>query len=152
MKRYRERLTVPAVWWVLGLLFAASCAAAVGFYLGPIWGIAAGVAALAVATAVCVSAATVIGVDEERLWVGRAMIELTYVGGCEALDEPQTKARSGPQADARAYLVLRPYVRTAVEVTVTDSADPVPYWLISTRRPAALAAAVESARAARPAR
>ena len=34
-------------------------------------------------------------------------------------------------------------------MTVSDDADPVPYWLISTRRPVALAAAVEAARAAR---
>lgn len=146
--RYRERLTVPPAWWALGVLFAVSCAAAVGFYLGLTWGIGVGLAALAVAGAVLVSAATVIRLDSERLLVGRAMIELDYVGGCRALDEAETRARSGPQADARAYLVLRPYVRTAVEVTVADAADPVPYWLVSTRRPVALAAAVEDARAA----
>ena len=62
------------------------------------------------------------------------MIELDYVGGCQALDEAETSERSGAGADARAYLVLRPYVKTAVEVTVSDAADPVPYWLVSTRR------------------
>ena len=46
------------------------------------------------------------------------MIELDYVGGCRALDQAETSERSGPGADARAYLVLRPYVKTAVEVTV----------------------------------
>jgi hypothetical protein len=141
-------LTVPILWWVLGVLFALSCAAAVGFYLGLAWGIGVGLSALALAAAVLAAAATVIRLEAERLFVGRAMIELDYVGGCRALDEAETRARSGPEADARAYLVLRPYVRTAVELTVADAADPVPYWLISTRRPVALAAAVEDARAA----
>jgi hypothetical protein len=141
-------LTVPILWWVLGVLFALSCAAAVGFYLGLAWGIGVGLSALALAAAVLAAAATVIRLEAERLFVGRAMIELDYVGGCRALDEAETRARSGPEADARAYLVLRPYVRTAVELTVADAADPVPYWLFSTRRPVALAAAVEDARAA----
>jgi Protein of unknown function (DUF3093) len=145
-------LTVPTVWWVLGVLFALSCGAAVGFYLGLAWGIGLGLAALAVGAAVLISAATVIRLEADRLFVGRAMIQLDYVGGCRALDEAETRARSGPEADARAYLVLRPYVRTAVELTVADAADPVPYWLISTRRPVGLASAVEDARAARASR
>ncbi len=146
---YRERLTVPALWWGLAVLLAGSMGVAVGAYVGFWWGMGVGVIALAVATAVLLSAAVVITVDGARLCVGRAMIEISYLGGCRALDQAATGDRSGPNADARAYLVLRPYIRTSVEVTVSDPADPVPYWLISTRRPAALAAAVEDARAAR---
>ena len=58
------------------------------------------------------------------------------------LDADQARRRAGVDADARAHLVLRPYVATAVEITLDDPADPVPYWLVSTRRPDALAAAV----------
>ncbi len=140
---------MPLLWWLLALLLAGSGAVAVGFYLGLAWGIGVGAAGLAIAAAVGSSAATVITVDDERLQVGRAMIEFDYVGGCQALDEAETSRRSGAGADARAYLVLRPYVKTAVEVTVSDAADPVPYWLVSTRRPDTLAAAVEAARALR---
>ncbi|HEY5845311.1 MAG TPA: DUF3093 domain-containing protein [Microlunatus sp.] len=147
--RYRERLTVPALWWGLAVLLALSMSVAVGVYLGFGLGIGVGLIALGAATAILFSAAVVITVDADRLCVGRAMIEVSYLGGCQALDQAATRDRSGPKADARAYLVLRPYIRTSVEVTVTDHADPVPYWLISTRRPVALAAAVEDARAAR---
>ncbi len=59
------------------------------------------------------------------------------------LDAEQTRRRAGVEADARAHLVLRPYVSTAVEITLDDPADPVPYWLVSTRRPEALAAALD---------
>jgi hypothetical protein len=49
------------------------------------------------------------------------------------------------EADARAHLVLRPYIKTAVEITLDDPDDPVPYWLVSTRRPQQLAAALREA-------
>ncbi len=42
----------------------------------------------------------------------------------------------------RAFLMLRPYLSRAVRVAITDPADPAPYWLISTRRPDDLAAAL----------
>ena len=58
------------------------------------------------------------------------------------LDAAGTRARSGVEADARAHLVLRPWVSTTVELTLADPADPVPYWLVSTRRPGALASAL----------
>jgi hypothetical protein len=41
--------------------------------------------------------------------------------------------------------VLRPYIKTAVEITLDDDDDPVPYWLISTRNPEPLAAALRDA-------
>ena len=34
-------------------------------------------------------------------------------------------------------------MRTAVEITLDDPEDPVPYWLVSTRRPQQLAAALQ---------
>jgi hypothetical protein len=42
-------------------------------------------------------------------------------------------------------LVLRPYIKTAVEITLNDQDDPVPYWLVSSRHPQQLAAALQNA-------
>ena len=47
-------------------------------------------------------------------------------------------------ADARAYLVLRPYLKRAVKVEITDPADPAPYWLVCTRHPEELAKALNA--------
>jgi hypothetical protein len=41
---------------------------------------------------------------------------------------------------------LRAWARTAVRVEVLDPADPTPYWLVSTRRPDELAAAIAAGR------
>jgi hypothetical protein len=143
---FRERLSVPLLWWVLAALFAVSLLAAVGFYLGPVWGLGVFVAALAVPAGLFLSAAVLIEVDSDELRIGRAVLERAYIGGCLALDGPAAELRGGTGADARAHLVLRPYVAGAVEITLDDPADPVPYWLVSTRRPGRLAAALADER------
>ncbi len=142
---FRERLTVPLLWWVPALGLAGSMLLAFGFYLGPVWGIGVGLATLAIAGGVFASASIRLTVEGSELHVGRAVLDLAYAGEARALPADQTRRRADLDADARAYLVLRPYVATAVEVTLADADDPAPYWLVSTRRPAELAAAIERA-------
>jgi hypothetical protein len=142
---FRERLTVPIMWWVLAGLFSLSVLIAVAAYLGPTWGVGTAVATFLVAAAIFASASIVINVGDKELHVGRATIEHAYIAGCQALTAEETRRRTGIEADARAHLVLRPYIRTAVEITLEDPVDPVPYWLVSTRRPQRLAAALQDA-------
>ncbi|MBA3529637.1 MAG: DUF3093 family protein, partial [Propionibacteriaceae bacterium] len=84
--RYRERLTPPLSWWVLLGLFSMSMLVAFGFYLGPLWGICAAVATFSVMAAVFLAASTVIVVTDSQLLVGRANIELPYLGEIIPLD------------------------------------------------------------------
>jgi Protein of unknown function (DUF3093) len=142
---FHERLTVPAVWWLLAGLFALSVLLAVGAYLGPVWAVGTTVATLLVAAAIFASASIAISVDTDQIRVGRAAIEHRYIAGCRALDAEETRRRGGVEADARAHMVLRPYVKTAVEIILDDSDDPVPYWLVSTRHPQRLSAAMHEA-------
>jgi hypothetical protein len=143
--RYRERLSVPVAWWVLSGLFALSMLVAFGFYLGPVWGLGTALGSFLVMAAVFAAAGIRIGVDATHLRVGRAAVEFRYLGDVRPLDAQQARLRRGPQADARAYLVLRPYIHTAVEIVLTDAEDPVPYWLVASRRPRAFAAALSGA-------
>jgi DUF3093 family protein len=149
---FRERLSVPALWWVLAVGFVLSLLLAIGLYLGPAWGIGAASAGLAVAAGLFTRSAVVILVDPQAIRIGRAQIEHRYIAGSRALDAEATRRRGGVEADARAHLVLRPYIGTAVEITLDDPADPVPYWLVSSRRPIQLAAALTAASGGRPAR
>jgi hypothetical protein len=142
---FRERLTVPIIWWVLAGLFSLSVLVAVGAYLGPAWALGTSIATLLVAAAIFGSAAILISVDEQEIRVGRASIEHAYIATCRALDAEQTRRRTGVEADARAHLVLRPYIKTTVEITLGDPEDPVPCWLVSTRHPQRLAAALRDA-------
>jgi DUF3093 family protein len=140
---FRERLTVPIIWWVLAGLFSLSVLIAVGAYLGPAWGVGTSVAMLLVAAAIFGFASIVISVDEREIQVGRAAIEHLYIATSRALNAEETRRRTGVEADARAHMVLRPYIKTTVEITLDDPEDPVPYWLVSTRHPQRLAAALQ---------
>ena len=140
--RFRERVSVPPGWWVLAVLFAVTLGVAIGYYLGVPWSLGVGVGTFVVIVLGFRTARYVTEVDEGSVRVGRAVIGREWVGAVRPLDAATTRARSGVDADARAHLVLRPWVSTSVELMLTDPADPVPYWLVSTRRPGALATAL----------
>ncbi len=48
----------------------------------------------------------------------------------------------------RRFLLARPYLPRSVYIEVTDRAQGRPYWLVGTRRPDELAAAIEACRGA----
>jgi hypothetical protein len=147
MRVYHERLRVPVSWWVLGMTSVLMLGA--GFLAGFDWE-----PALAVYGILAVSlAAFLIGwgrlrteVAAGELRVGRDRLPLAVAGEVTALDEEQTRALRGPRADPAAYLMARPYLPRSVYIAVDDPAARGPYWLIGTRRPEELAAAIEAAR------
>src|SRR5690349_1676368 len=104
--------------------------------------IIAAIAALVVAGFLKYGALAVRVADGE-LRAGRAHLPLQYVGAVTPLDKEQTRLLAGRDANARAYLAMRPYVKRAVRIDVADAADPTPYWLVSTRKPKQLAAALD---------
>jgi hypothetical protein len=140
---YDERLTVPLRWWVQGIMFIATLwlAMIVSLPAALAWGLTAAIIAL-LALAFSAYGSARIVVADGRLRAGRARIEAGYLGGAEALDPEAARRAAGMEADARAYLLLRPYLTRAVKVQISDPADPAPYWLLSTRHPERLAAAI----------
>jgi hypothetical protein len=147
---YAERLSVPLRWWVQGTMLVASFWLAVLAAMPPeleyIAWTATGVAmALLIAGFISYGSARV-GVVGDHLQAGRARIPLALVGQAQALDAEAMRRQAGRDADARAHLVVRPYLKRGVRVDVADPADPVPYWLLSCRRPERLVAALESSR------
>jgi hypothetical protein len=149
MRVYHERLRVPVTWWVLGMISVFMLGA--GFLAGFDWEPA--LAVYAVLTVIL--AAILIGwgwlrteVADGELRVGRDRLPLSLAGEVTALDQEQTRALRGPRADPAAYLIARPYLPRSVYIAVDDPAARGPYWLIGTRRPDELAAAIEAARPA----
>ncbi|MDZ5661964.1 DUF3093 domain-containing protein [Nocardioides sp. S-58] len=144
---YAERLTVPLRWWAQGTMLVASLWLAVLAATPEVvaWSVTAGALAVMVALFVSYGSARV-AVDRQAFRAGRAQVPLEHVGAVTPLDADDVRRLAGVEADARAYLVLRPYLKRGVRVDITDPADPTPYWLVSSRRPDALASALEAAR------
>ncbi|MEP9365388.1 DUF3093 domain-containing protein [Nocardioides sp. CN2-186] len=140
---YSERLGVPLRWWVQGTMLVATLwlAVVVALPAAAAWTVTA--VALAVLGLVLWSFGSArISVTDGTFRAGRAHIAAQHLGAVTALDADQTRRTAGVDADARAYLLLRPYLKRAVKVEITDRADPAPYWLICTRHPEELAKAL----------
>jgi hypothetical protein len=170
MRVYHERLRVPFSWWLLGL--ATMLLLATEVVAGYAWPIAVAIYVVLVGLVAAVlwswSRPTVL-VTEEELRVGPACLPLAAVGEVTALDEAQARSLRGPRGDPAAFLMMRPYLRQAVYVEVarpgaetrarrrlrgfrlrvetTRPAAEAPYWLVCTRHPAGLVAAINGARA-----
>lgn len=147
MRSYAERLRVPAAYWWLGMLTAVIFASIVwaGFSL------LVTIASYVVFCGGCAAALLLWGratieVSSGELRVGTATLPLAMAGEVAALDEAQVQALRGPRADPRAFMLIRPYLKLAVYIEVIGEHQDRPFWLIGTRRPAELAAAIERSR------
>lgn len=139
MREYQERLW-PTPWvWALAFGVVVMLAWALGFALGPVWGVATLVGGVLV---VCASfAATVprITITATQLSVRHATLPLVAIIGATPLDAPMVREtlRSPPGIT---FLAVRPWAtQSGVLLDIGDPADPHTHWLISSRRPTALA-------------
>lgn len=140
---YDERLGVPLRWWVQGTMLVASLWLAVVVAVPGVvaWVVTIVAMGLLVLALVSFGSARVSVVDGE-FRAGPAHIAVVHLGAVAPLDAETTRRTAGVDADPRAYLLLRPYLKRAVRVEITDPADPAPYWLVSTRHPDELAQAL----------
>lgn len=144
---YTERLFVPLRWWVQTTMLLASLWLA--FVVAtPLWvaNLAVGGLAVVVLVLLLLLGGVRVGVDDGHLLAGPARIPVHLLGEAEALDAAGTRRVHGVDADARAFLLTRPYLKRSVRVAVLDPEDPAPYWLVSTRHPDRLVAALDAAR------
>jgi hypothetical protein len=145
---YDERLRVPLRWWALGTMFVASLL--IAFLVAtPLWlALSAAGIVVVVWVGMFVSYGSArVAVRDGVLTAGRARVPVAQLGDVRALDPEATRLLVGREADARAFLLIRPYLRRSVRVDIADPADPAPYWLVSTRRPDRLVSALLAARA-----
>ena len=147
MRVYHERLRVPFSWWLLGLATAALLATEV--VAGWAWPIAVAIYVVLVgglAAMLLNWGRLSVDVGAGELRAGRARLPLAAAGEVTALDETQTRSLRGPRGDPAAFMLTRPYLRQAVYVEVTSPETNVPYWLVCTRHPDELAAAINGSR------
>jgi len=98
-------------------------------------GIVVAIALYAGAVIYLVVTTPTIELSADGLRAGRATLPLEFLGEAESFSGEDAFIARGQQLDARAYTLLRGFVKDVVKIENTDPADPVPYWLISTRHP-----------------
>ncbi|AMY18907.1 Protein of unknown function [Rhodococcoides kroppenstedtii] len=142
-----ERLGVPLWYWFAGVGVAAILSAEV--HLGSP-GIPAWLPYLVlVPFAVWIVArlgrtrVRVVERDGERyLLAGKATLPASVVSRAAAVPASAKSAALGRQLDPAAFVLNRSWVKTMVLVVLDDEDDPTPYWLVSSRRPDDVVAAL----------
>ncbi|MCR2785625.1 MULTISPECIES: DUF3093 domain-containing protein [unclassified Microbacterium] len=142
---YRERLS-PSLWVLVSAAVVGPMAALVLTPLDPTLGLAVGAVVGIGAVALLMGLSPVIEVRDGWLHAGRAKIQVRYLGEPQALAGDAARAARGTELDSRSWLVVRGGVDGIVRVPVDDPRDPVPMWVISTRTPDRLSAAIRAAR------
>ncbi|WP_319942637.1 DUF3093 domain-containing protein [Nocardia aurantia] len=151
---YSERLWVPLWWWPVGLFVTGLLAAEI--HMGapgirawlpyvlllpvPIW-------ALLWMSRHRVEVAPVANPDGTpsgtlELRADRAHLPVTYVARAAAVPTSAKSAALGRQLDPAAFVQHRPWIGPLVLLVLDDADDPVPYWLVSTRKPEQVLAAL----------
>ncbi|MFH5823046.1 DUF3093 domain-containing protein [Georgenia sp. AZ-5] len=151
---YRERLTPSAGMHVISLVVGGSAFFVALPFTGEMPALATGLVVAVAVSLLLVRSSPVVSVvrggdpadggapGAPRLRAGGAVIPVEVLGAPAVLDDDGLRRALGTEADARAYVVHRGWVHGAVRLPVEDPRDATPYWLICTRRPAQLVAAL----------
>jgi hypothetical protein len=147
---YVERLSIRARWWVIVVAVAlfGSSELFAGFD-GRVIAIVVAAVIVPTVTLLALAGRTVLRVDADGIHVAGASMRFDEMDSVQALDRQETRLMLGPQADPAARLVVRGYIPASVIIRPRDSERP--YWLVSTRAPQRVIAAVEQAAGATPA-
>jgi hypothetical protein len=81
-------------------------------------------------------------VADGQLQAGEARLPLRFVGRVDVVARADKQQALGPDLDPTAHLVHRAWVGPVVRIEVTDPDDSTPYWIVSTRDPDGLVAAL----------
>ena len=146
MPRFRERL-VPGPGTVIAVLLLLPAIFVVCLPLSPAAGAVLAVVVTAAVELGLFFSAPVVSVEDGVLVAGRARIPVLLTGEAEAFRGAAATAARGVGLDARAWTLFRGWVDPVLRVRIEDPDDPAPYWVLSSRRPDELRAALDAERA-----
>lgn len=142
---FRERLTPTFGVWAAAALVALLFGIA-ALRMGIAGSIITFIVFLGIEAGLLVLGAPTIQVDADLFVAAGARIPVSLLGEAEVLDPDQWRSAIGPDLDARAFLCIRGWIKQGVRVHLVDPQDPTPYWVVSSRRPNDLVAALDTVR------
>jgi hypothetical protein len=145
---FRERLS-PSLWVLVSAAVVAPMATLVLAPIDTTVALIAGGLIGVLFVGLLIAGSPVVAVRDGMLHAGRARIPVDLLGRPEALDGEAARAARGPQLDPRAWHVIRGGIDGVVVVPVEDPDDPAPAWVLSSRTPDRLSAAIRRAQAKR---
>ena len=139
---------MPWWWWPIGLGLSALLATEVnmGVRALPDWLPYAVLAVVAVGVLLWLGRIEVKVTgdgDDVELWAGPAHLPTSVVSRSAVVPRSAKSSALGRQLDPAAFVLHRNWVGPMALLVLDDPDDPTPYWLLSTRRPEALAAALQ---------
>ena len=138
MDSYTERL-MPSWWLTLALGLFLPSGFIIFLPLDPFIGLSVGALMWAGAWAVLAVFAPVVSAGPDGFRAGVARVGWENISHIEVITADEARRAKGIDLDARAWVVIRPWVKPALRVHLKDPDDPTPYWLVSTKRPNTLA-------------
>lgn len=131
---YEERV-LPSLAFFFALLFIPLATIAVLLPFSVLVAITCGILSYSIGIALAWGLAPLIQINQGSLSVGRATIEAKYLGVVTPIEPSQAFIERGRNLNHMAYRRFQIGVNQLVKITINDTADPTPYWLISTRNP-----------------
>ena len=140
--RYREVIRMPI--WLLALIyfFLLTLVLAIWAALGDRAALASLITTTALLILIAIKSAMVIEIDSDELRVGKAHIQLKFLGESQSLTSVQMRNLRTRDADPAAFLAIRFWASKGVLVVLNDSRDTTPYWLITSNNGEKLAKAL----------
>ncbi|WP_336645581.1 DUF3093 family protein [Microbacterium sp. USHLN186] len=142
---YRERLS-PGLWLLVTIALAGPMVALVLTPLDANLALAVGAVVSLLLVALSIALSPTVRVADGVLYAGRARIDVRWLGEPEHFTGEQARVRRTHGIARDGWNLLRGGVDGVVVVPLTDPADPVHSWTISSRTPDRLAAAIRAAR------
>ncbi|MDY0909725.1 DUF3093 domain-containing protein [Microbacterium sp. CFBP9034] len=145
---YRERLG-PSLWTLVSAAVAAPMAALVFTPIDTTVALVIGAAVGVGIIALLIAGSPVVELRDGVLRAGRAHIDVSLLGEPTVHTADDARHARGAGLDPRSWHLIRGGIDGVVVVPVTDLDDPAPTWVISSRTPDRLAAAMRRAGATR---
>lgn len=142
---YHERIW-PSAWIFISTALVVPATLLVFLPISQTVGVIAAVTLYTTIVVILIVTTPKIEVTASELIAGRARVPVQLIDNVTAFTGDQATLQRGQLLDARAWLLIRGWVAPVVKIDLADDQDPTPYWIVSSRTPAALVAAVMSAK------